>query len=103
MVDQTKILIDAFKSSGLTQKAYCIRHGIGLDTLKYHLYKKCWVKAGSSIVPAVKPPPPAFMTFNPAFQPELGREDAPIDLTIIQGRFTSFQISAILKGMGRAC
>jgi hypothetical protein len=102
MGHRTEILVEAFKSSGLTQKEYCVQNGIGLDTLKYHLYKKrAAVKADNSIVPAAKQQSPAFMTFNPAFPPEPGRENSPIDITIIHGRFTVFQISAILNGIGR--
>jgi len=102
MGHRTEILVEAFKSSGLTQKEYCVQHGIGLDTLKYHLYKnRAAVKADNSISPAMKQQPSAFMTFNPAPPPEHGGENSPIDLTIIHGRFTAFQLSAILNGMGR--
>ena len=36
---KTQELVSSFKSSGLSQKDYCLRHGIVASTLSYHLNK----------------------------------------------------------------
>jgi hypothetical protein len=36
---KTKDLISSYRTSGLTQKEFCVKEGISQSALQYHLYK----------------------------------------------------------------
>jgi hypothetical protein len=60
-------IVSTFKSSGLTQDAFCRENGITLERLRYYLYKKKGCKNGPKTrTRRQKSSSPAFISFNQA-------------------------------------
>jgi hypothetical protein len=100
MRHRTEILVETFKRSGLTQKAFCGQHGIGLSALKYHLYKT------KKLIKVARNSPlsqASFVTFDTTSVTKPGSKDSRIDLTIIHGRFTASQVASIVNDIEPRC
>jgi hypothetical protein len=103
-MDATNIdIVSTFKSSGLTQDAFCRENGITLERLRYYLYKKKGCKNGPKTrTRRQKSSSPAFISFNQA-EKTISKIDEGIKLnyTIIHGKFTSRDLITLVRDLAQ--
>lgn len=97
-------LVTKFRASGLTQELFCKEHGITLEKLRYHLYKKNNASAVTKCIVRKQKTASAFLSFHNQehTSPKL-YQDAPTSLTIIHGKFTAHQLATLISQLDATC
>jgi hypothetical protein len=97
-------LISKFKTSGLTQEAFCKENDITLEKLRYHLYRKNKTNTVTKCIVRKQKAAPAFLSFHNQEHtaPKL-YQDAPSSLTIIHGKFTAHQLATLISQLDSTC
>jgi|GEM_PF-2960489 len=98
--DQT--IIEQFRSSALTQEAFCKANNIPINRLRYLLYKKKSQSNDSKSAHSLIPVKPAFISFQNNSLHTLpkdisARSVEPRRCTIISGEFTLDEITMLLN------
>ncbi len=92
MTVECKTIVTSFRSSGLTQAAYCNQTGISIEKLRYYLYKKGKKKTTPSKTSTAAPEFVSIASPSPVHT-----------YTIIHGEFTIASLVAFLKECNHSC
>lgn len=92
----TENLIATFRTSGLTQTAFCKEHNITLERLRYFLYRKNKAISAKKQTTKKSLSKPAFVSFD---KPPISIQDLPNTITIIHGNFTIKQVAALVSNL----
>ena len=94
-------LVEAFRTSGLTQEAFSKKHNISIERLRYYLYKKNPEKPKPRKKQQKRSKAPAFISFNKeASTPVKNNDDTLHSYTIIHGKFSQNQLASFIKELG---
>jgi hypothetical protein len=97
-------LATTFRTSGLTQTAFCSQNGISLERLRYYLYKKNKSHSTRLRKRLVDKPLSNFIQLNNAssLRPAISLNGS-FTATIIQGTFTTESLALLLKELNKPC
>lgn len=93
-----------FRASGLTQAAFCKQHGITLERLRYHLYRKKKIQPSDNFKKSSTQLAPSFISLHDSIKASSDIDERKLfNITIIQGSFTVENLSLLLREISKAC
>jgi hypothetical protein len=93
MARNTQKVVEEYRSSGQTRKEFCVRHGMSVSVLQYHLSKAR--KGGSAVSQA-----PAARRAAGHFVPVRveGGERGPRTVIVVRGEMSCEEVCRLIRG-----